>query len=149
MALGTSHRLFLPRVLGANFVLEEGIVTFRPGSWDQPLNPMIGKPHPSGEHATECYVFEVFASVSGTRILTQVIILYVFTSILLLTLVACDTRLLVFSGRNYRPNCIVKQELRRNGPRSRSPSKLSSRPPFVAFSSRRPTNQRWRWQAAS
>src|SRR5271157_2580059 len=48
---------------------------------------------------------------------------YEFTPISLLTLV----------GRNFRLNCILKQELRRYEPRSRFPKKSPFRPLFRAF----------------
>src|SRR5271157_3932606 len=67
--------------------------------------------------------FPVSPEVWRALFSAQVTIGHGFTTIPLLTLV----------GRDFRLNCIVKQELRRYDPRSRFPKKSPFRPLFRAF----------------
>jgi hypothetical protein len=75
------------------------------------------------QYATPCYVFGFSAEVWRAWFSAQLNIKMGLTSISLQTLV----------GRDSRPNCLLKNELRRYGPRSRFPQKPPFRVHFMAF----------------
>ena len=75
------------------------------------------------QYATQCYVFGFSAEVWRAWFSAQLNIEMGLTSISLQTLV----------GRDSRPNCLPKKELRRYEPRSRFPQKPPFRAHFRAF----------------
>ena len=91
----------------------------------RPMPRRAGSAFPPGrrQYATQCYVFGFSAEVWRAWFSAQLNIEMGLTSISLQTLV----------GRDSRPNCLPKKELRRYEPRSRFPQKPPFRAHFRAF----------------